>query len=394
MKTKTLRPSSCNLFAKCTAAAHGENDQFDINWEGGAAIVGSALHDAAKALVLRESIPYAEIQRKWALNKSQRREMGRMIGCVRKYCDEQLHAGGWSPTLVAEQRLEGTYTTEACTYNLGGTMDVGGMSRDGRIWGTIDWKSTRLETADYAAQQMVYLWLAKEWWKTTESPKRPEHYQYHIVYVRDWTEEVSEAYTPEELDAWMAGFIDQIESWNGRTYNPGGQCQFCPRQADCPAVYRLVSAMAMSLKGEGFDAAAENASDDQLIEFKKNAALITNLTSNALELLKALVVGRGGEIPGAGGVLTISTRPRYTIDPLTAWPICEKGLTEEEIANACRLSKTELLAGVASHAPRGQKKKAKEAFWEELCDADAVEENASVILTLQKARTIETNFED
>jgi len=201
MTTKTLRPSSCNLFSKCVAAAHGKKDQFEVRWEGGAAVVGSALHDAAKALVLRESIPYAEIQRKWALNKSQRREMGRMIGCVRKYCDEQLHAGGWSPTLVAEQRLEGTYTTEACTYNLGGTMDVGGMSRDGRIWGTIDWKSTRLETADYAAQQMVYLWLAKEWWKTTESPKRPEHYQYHIVYVRDWTEEVSEAYTPEELDA-------------------------------------------------------------------------------------------------------------------------------------------------------------------------------------------------
>jgi len=394
--TKRLRPSSANLFDKCVAAAHGDNDEFVINWEGGAGVVGSALHMAAKALVLHEDIPHDEIQRKWALKKSELRDMRMLIACVRKYCLEQLHAGGWSNSLVAEQRLEGTYQTERAIYDLGGTMDVGGFSADQLIWGTIDWKTTRLENADYAPQQMIYLWLSKQWVQEHLPPKKwPKHYQYHIVFVRDWTEEVSEAYTAEQLDAWLADFIDRIDAWDGREYHPGGHCLYCPRQAECPAVYAMVTAMSRALADSQFSETAEKASDDELVQLKVKAGAVKGLIDNAMDLLKAIVVGRGGEVASPQGVLVTTYRPSYIIDTLTAWPICEGILNQRELADACRLSKTALLDGVGNHYPRGQKKKGKDAFWDELCDAEAVEQKDSLVLQLKKAKLLtEANFQD
>jgi len=389
------RPSSANLHAKCVAAAHGAEDRFIINWEGNAANVGSALHVAAKAIIENQEIPYDEIQRRYALTKSEGRDLGILIACVRKYADEQLHGGGWAKTLVTEQRLEGTYETDQAIYDLGGTMDVGGFSADGTIWGTVDWKTSRLENADYAPQQMIYLWLAKRWIMANLPPKKwPPYYQYHIVFVRDWTEEVSEAYTAEQIDGWLASFIDRIAGWNGREYHPGGHCIYCPRQADCPAVHAMVKAMAIAVSNEQFQETAEKATDDELVGFYVQANAVVKMLEMHKELLKALVVGRGGEIATPEGVLATSYRPLWNIDALKAWPLCETILTEEELAAATRLSKTALLDGVGKHYPRGQKGTAKEKFWESLEDADAVERKDSLILSLEKARTVETNLEE
>lgn len=722
--TVTIRPSSTNLFAKCVAAAHGENDQFVINWEGAAGTVGSALHMAAKSLVLKEPIPHDEIRQKYGLSSAQQRDVRIMTACVRKYCLENLHAGGWSHTLVAEQRLEGTFETDKAIYDLGGTIDVGGFSADHTIWGTADWKSTRLETTDYSPQQIMYLWNSKEWIQKNLPPKKwPKYYQYHIVFVRDWTEEVSEAYTAEQLDAWVAGFLDRIESWGGREYHPGGHCFggetrfltddgvrslrdacgenvrvmnrhgqwedarvrsfgrqklyrikfddgsmarataghlwwqmekdrrndgwkqtdhriptlevdrvpitsfaefpevnpagvrhgvvfgdgylckergycvvtlqphkaelaswfdddpvpvqhypgqvqmhtavkrrangtvvvtmqpghfkdlpdrcspeyargflagliatdgcvsqngdvtvscegfrrakaiaevarlggivvtsvrvtsrtwpetmpggrctkgrarelsvirlkpktcpiiterqcvrlkakhqmrrmyrnvvsvdedfteevfcvtvpgsqsftlangvatsnciYCPRQAECPAVYAMVTAMSRALADPEFIPTAEQASDAELVSLKIHAGAVGNLIDGAMGLLKAIVVGRGGQVASPDGCLVTTYRPRYTIDPLLAWPIAEKVLTEQELADACKLSKGALLTGVSNHFPKGQKGKAKDAFWDSLCEAEAVVQNDSLILNLKKAKLVsETNFQD
>jgi hypothetical protein len=391
----TLRPSSANLYAKCPAAAHGENDRFTINWEGNAAKVGSALHMAAKALVLHQPIPHGEIQRLYTLDRSEQRDLQILIACVRKYCETQLHGGGWNQNLVTEQRMEGAYETEQAIYDLGGTMDVAGFSADMTNWGTVDWKTTRLENADYAPQQMIYLWLSKRWIMLNLPPKKwPTHYQYHIVFVRDWTEEVSEAYTAEQLDAWLGGFIDRLESWNGREYHPGGHCLYCPRQADCPAIYHMVMAMARALQHEGFEQTAEKADAETLVDFYVKANAVSTLIGNAKDLLKALTVGRGGEIPSSQGTLKTEYRPRYVIDALKAWPLCEANLSEEQIAAAVTLSKERLLDGIAENTAKGGKGKAKEAFWEALQDAEAVEKTDSLVLSLKKARVIETKFEE
>jgi len=391
-----IRPSSTNLFAKCVAAAHGENDQFVINWEGSAGVVGSALHRAAKALVLKEPIPHDEIRQKYGLSSAQQRDVRIMTACVRKYCLENLHAGGWSNTLIAEQPLDNTFETDKAIYDLGGTMDVGGFSADKTIWGTVDWKSTRLETTDYSPQQITYLWNSKEWIQKNLPPKKwPKYYQYHIVFVRDWTEEVSEAYTAEQLDAWVAGFLDRIESWDGREYHPGGHCIYCPRQADCPAVYAMVTAMSRALAHPEFTPTAEQASDAELVSFKIHASAVGNLIDGAMGLLKSIVVGRGGQVASPDGCLVTTYRPHYTIDPLIAWPLAQAVLTEQELADACKLSKGALLTGVSNHFPKGEKGKAKDAFWDSLCEAEAVVQSDSLILNLKKAKLVnETNFQE
>lgn len=411
--TKKLRPSFANLVATCPAAFHDDQDQFSIHWEGGVAgKVGSALHMAAKALVKHDEIPYGEIVRKYGLNQSQQRDLNRLIACVRKYCLEQLHAGGWDQTLVTEQYLEGLFETERCIYDIGGTIDVGGFSSDHTIWQNLDWKSTRIESqevqvieyeedtgameietggenGDYHAQQMFYLWDAKDWiQKNLPREQWPKYYQYHIVFVRDWTEEVSEAYTADQLDLWLADFFRRLEAWDGREYHPGPACQYCPRQAECPAVYAMVTAIARALGDEQFTETAERASDDELIRFKIHMSTFNALIKNASDLLKALVVGRGGEIAGRDGVLVTSPVPRYNIDPIKAWPLCEAELTVEELAEATTLSKTKLLDAIGDHAPKGQKGKAKEAFWEELQEADAVEQQDSLQLRYKKAKLI------
>lgn len=386
--TVVLRPSAANLYAKCVAAAHGQQDDFKIHWEDGAGNVGSALHAAAQALVLREPVRWEEIVRRFALTISEQRDLRMLIACVRKYCDEQLHAGGWSRTFITEQRVEGCFETARAVYDLGGKMDVGGFSADGTIWGTVDWKTTRLENADYAPQQIIYLWLMSRWVMANLPPKKwPTHYQYHIVFVRDWTEEISEAYTVEQLQSWLAGFLDQIEAWNGREYRPGGHCLYCPRQADCPAIYRLVMAMARAVADPQLADTAERADGDAVVSFYVQANAVAGLIENAKLLLKALVVGRGGEIASPDGVLTTIHRPTYVIDPLQAWPLCTAVLTEQELADATRLSKIDLLDGVAHHHPRGQKGKAKEDFWDRLCESGAVEQKDSLVLALKKAKT-------
>jgi len=407
---RKLRPSFANLVSICPAAFHADADRFAIHWEGGAAgRAGSALHMAAKSLVLREEIPRDEIIRRFGLNQAQQRDMDRMTACVRKYCFEQLHGGGWDATLVTEQTLQGRFSTARYVYDLGGTMDVGGFSADRTIWGNLDWKSTRIESqevevvvheetfdvetggenGDYHAQQMIYLLLAKQWIeKNLPREQWPEYYQYHVVYVRDWTEEVSEAYTAEQLDRWLARFLDRVETWDGREYHPGPQCQYCPRQADCPALYGLVTAMARALGDDQFTETAEQASDDELVSFKIKAGTVDALMKNALTLLKAIVVGRGGEIATPHGVLATLHVPRYKIDPIKAWPFCEAELSKDELAAATTLSKGAILDAVADHAPKGQKGKAKDAFWEQLQEADAVDQTESLQLRYKKAKIV------
>jgi len=410
---RTLRPSFANLVATCPAAFHVDDDRFSIHWEGGVAgKIGSALHMAAKSLVEHQNIPYGEIIRKYGLNQSQQRDLNRLISCVRKYCLEQLHAGGWDQNLVTEQRMEGVFETDRYIYDLGGTLDVGGFSSDRTIWQNLDWKSTRIESqevqiveydedtgamdietggenGDYHAQQMLYLWDMKEWIHNHLPREQwPQFYQYHVVYVRDWTEEVSEAYTPDQLDLWLANFLARVEAWDGREYHPGPACQYCPRQADCPALYAMVRAMARSLSDERFTATAEQASDDELIRFKVHMSTFNALVKNAADLLKALVVGRGGEITGPDGVLVTTAVPRYDIDPIKAWPLCEAELTTEELAAATTLSRTKILDAIGDHAPKGQKGKMKNAFWEELQEADAVDQKDSLQLRYKKAKLI------
>jgi hypothetical protein len=204
-----------------------------------------------------------------------------------------------------------------------------------------------------------------------------------VCYLRDKTIEVSEVYDTKQLQAWHDAYCDKITKWDEKTYNPGGHCIYCPRQACCPGLNAELAQVttAVDLVEEWI----EPMPDQLKVRLWERTGTAQAFLEKARTVLKAQVEAAGGTIQGDGKALMLKDRTKQTINARPAWPVLAKALTEDELADCVTIGKTAVLDAVGAKASRGQKKYAKEAIVKALEDAGAIETTTYKVITVVQA---------
>jgi len=375
---RTLRASSATVFTACPAAAHGDDDPIIIDRHDPAGWLGMAVHEACAWIVRGATVDAREIAyiaHRHVLSDTRKREMEIMVAVAKRFWAEYGHCCGeprcieveW--TAVAGDRVR-----------LTGHADVAGL--EDNICTVVDWKTTRLEDADYHDQMMQYLWLASY---SPDSPYTVDRYRYTVVYLRDKTIINSDVYRIEDLDAWATTYINTVTNWDGRTYHPGRNCHYCPRLACCPGRAEMVKAEFSAVcSGDGLSKTIDNLTPAQCVAAYERFRAVEGFIGEAVDRIKELALAEGS-LQGDGKALVVKERRKKEILAKPAWPVLTEYLTEQELAGAVKIGKTRVEQAVADKAPHGQKGRVKKRLLEELQAAGAIKETVTQYVTLVKA---------
>jgi len=375
---RTLRASSAPIFADCPAAAHGYDDPIVINRSDEAGTLGTAVHEAC-ALIARGKTVDAKklgtIARKYGLPDTRKREMETMAAVAQRFWREYGHCCG-EPRCI---EVEWTVTDRFHQVRLTGREDVAGQ--EGDISTVVDWKTTRLEDTDYHEQMMQYLWLAAY---SPDSPYSRTGYRYTIVFLRDQTIINSDVYQAEDLYDWMEGYLDRVLQWDGRTYNPGRNCHYCPRFACCPGRAEMVKAeFSAACSGDGLSKTIDNLTPAQCVAAYERFKAVEGFVGEAVDRIKELALAEGS-LQGDGKALVVKEQRKKEILAKPAWPVLKEYLSNDELAPCVKIGKTRVEQAVADKAPHGQKGRVKKRLLEELEAAGAIKETVTPYVTLVK----------
>lgn len=272
-------------------------------------------------------------------------------------------------------------------YRIDGTCDV--LSPVGSSSGIfIDWKTGRL--SGYRNSNAAYAWLL--WQKLG----KPADAQITAIIART-------AYGFYRTTHWTA---DQLSDWEfdlthnvlgaPEVYHPGEQCKYCPIYAGCDARRNSAEAAVDVIMLGG--STAQHAEYARYVrEGRSKLASVTPETRNDPELaslvrdlrhrlemgklairdledtLKEALINAGGEIPlGDSRRLVLQDRERRTLEPVSAWPVLRKHMSDAEIAGASNISLTKIQEIAAKRIARGRKAEAKAKITNELADAGAI----------------------
>lgn len=234
-----------------------------------------------------------------------------------------------------------------------------------------DWKSGRKD-ANYAQQMKAYMALVLLNFPQLQSATAT------IAWLRDETIE-NYTMTQEQATAWLTELVARVVKWDG-TYRPGDHCEWCKRNHECPAANAEMRRDLAIIAGvdietfehEGF-AALDAMTTQDVIELRRKASLVANLAERVNKQIKAYVLDRG-DVVGPKAKLTIETIPRRSIDPQLAWPVLEAaGFGDEDFSACIKMSVTSVGNVVAKRAGRGMAGKARQALFDKLEMAGALE---------------------
>ena len=353
---KEIHASKMPLYARCPGAFH--HGGIEIDFPNVAADVGTEVHGNLSALLRDGVLP----------------DMGDATDEVRaltfigkKWWDEYGH-------LFPDPAVE-----ERALYDSGGGWAVCGTPdacaiADGTLR-VLDWKTTRLDDADYRAQLMTYLWLAM----AELGPDGFTEAQYVIVYLRDKTHEVSRRLTHDDVFRWGAWeLINRVINWDG-TYHPGAHCRYCPAFASCEARAAIVQSTALALiEGGGLPSTGE-----ELLDLYRKAQVVEKAISDFRDAVRLEVEKAGGRIDCGDAELALVESERADIDVRAAWPHLRAALPDGKLAECLSIHKGRLLGFIGDLAPRGEEGATKDQFMETLEAAGAVKHR-----TITQLRTL------
>jgi len=366
-----LRCSALPLAFKCGGSLRPAEGEVLIDpiEEGGQ--LGSAVHEALAHLVGTNTL--LDVRPLALKYEADPDEVGRLT-YYGNLAWQQLRPA--FPDPMVEQEVRKT----ANDWSLSGHIDV--LSFTPEVAALIDWKSAFKES-DFYAQIHGYANLL-----------------FHVSGVKVvrcclvWLRHQSiDTITIEREDTgiWEQSLKQQVLTWDG-VYHPGDHCTYCRRFSSCPA--RI--AMARAAIEEGGGPPLTDLLDVQDIQRHLPAVATLYRTGKiavAKQVLKKIDEMIRAYIEVVGPIrlsdtveLALVEEPRDQIDPLKAWPIITKYLTDVEFAPAVKIGKTALLDAIALKAPRGKKAGAKTQLMEELKAAWAVSQTPIYKLKTQPIR--------
>jgi len=219
------------------------------------------------------------------------------------------------------------------------------------------------------------------------SPPIKQRCRYYIIFLEDRTHTISGTLdepwiTPEQVLERHRKYVEAIEIWDGRTYNPGGHCWYCRRCAECPGLQRELANTISALRVANLEASLAKLTDSECTEAWPKFGMVINFAERAREIIKMRCVAGGGILEGDEKNLQLFEQTRTKIKALEAWPVLKKRLTDEELAPAVKISKMVAMAAVKAKAPRGQKKRAADELLADLEAADAIAETTITVARL------------
>src|SRR3990167_8363336 len=365
-----LRCSALPLAFKCGGSLRPAEGEVLIDpiEEGGQ--LGSAVHEALAHLVSTNTL--LDVRPLALKYEADPDEVGRLT-YYGNLAWQQLRHAFPDPMVEQEVTVEGEQP-------ISGHIDV--LSFTPEIAALVDWKSGYRQT-DFYNQLMGYAHLLFR-------VSGVQTVRCSIVWLREQTIEtftVSRA----EITSWAESLDQQVVNWDG-VYHPGDHCTYCRRFSSCPARIAMARAAIEEVGGPQLT----DLLDVQDIQRHLPAVATLYRTGKiavAKQVLKKIDemirahIEAVGPIPLSDTVeLALVEEPRDQIDPLKAWPIITKYLTDVEFAPAVKIGKTALLDAIALKAPRGKKAGAKTQLMEELKAAWAVSQTPIYKLKTQPIR--------
>lgn len=271
-------------------------------------------------------------------------------------------ADAFGPTPLTEVEVEAVVAGVRIT----GHIDVLGES--GPEIRIADWKSGRVDRS-YRDQILGYLALA-----LIADPEKQAATGI-VVWLRE--REVERYYmTRDDLPAWEERIRTQIVEWNG-VYRAGSHCLHCRRSHNCEALRELARRdVAIFSGGDDVQAQIIDGLKDlpsvRLAELYRSAGRVEKLAKSFRESVKRLAIQSGPIDTGDGHVLAISESETRNLDTAKVWPILERHLTAEEMAQAVTVGLGRVEDIIAKKAGRGHGAAAKRALDAELREAGAV----------------------
>lgn len=356
-----LRPSACDRAWYC---AESLNPTVAVDPVGDAAELGSAFHEVMRARINQVDHSVDEIAERYGIALEDLQKLIAYAGVAER------DLSNWFPGDVAEQRLSMSEPFDAGDYThiaLAGTVDRFSMPHPQRA-AVLDWKTGMVE--GYVHQQRAYAFLALR-----ENPDIAEVYS-ATVYVRlgHWT---GRLYSASDLESWWADMKRRLVNGLG-SFSPGSHCGYCPRRSECPGVHQYAQACLSTLADNPAERALQltenNATElgPALADTLRQVRYIEARCGEFRNALRDRVREAGGEVPaGDDKVLKIVAQRRRTLDARLAWPVLQARLTDNQIADACKISVSKCQDAAAANAVSG-KGAARKQLEDELIEAEAL----------------------
>jgi len=374
------RASSDPLYLECAAAAHPGPAEILINRNEDAGTVGTAVHEVlADWLVDPTDNDDLDVYiQKYNLSPANAKDV-KILAAVGRIFWHEWDIGG-DAEVIPERPGDPGFETIIDGVKYSGHADI--LIKTADTIFVLDWKTTRLEYKNYQPQ------LTRYCWHVANKYPEIENFQYVVIFLRDKTCQIGEPMKRQELTDYHNNFVQVVENWDGKTYNPGGNCHYCPRTLGCPAKIEFMQNMVRIFNELDPGEIIEDCSDAQCVGmYKKIEAVVSEMTE-AKEVIKQRAMAMDNQtLSGDEGVdLRISETIRQAFNVTLARPVLLHFLEdEEEVDECCKLSKTLFLDKVSALAPRGQKKKMKELVLANLDEAKAITQTTQYRIGLKKS---------
>lgn len=296
--------------------------------------------------------------------------------------------------IIAENRpaLPKDYREIRLAIDLGGGIETFGTADRLLIYGTkgifLDYKTGALEVADAEEN-------AQGWCYTIGAfqafPQLEEITFWFLVPTRD--EAFHHTFKREFLSHMILRIntiVRRAMEANPDLFNPQPElCEYCARQATCPALAAKALVVASKL-APGLpipQSVTVDASRPQDIpHLLRLAPLMEAWASGVRDQALKINLEQGIDIPGFMRIER--STPRAVTSVLGAWRVLEgKGITLEDFLTACsKVSVPELEELITSLAERGQKGKAWQAVEDELRGADVLKDQGNIYYLREKKK--------
>jgi hypothetical protein len=383
--TVDRRASSDPLYLECPGAAHPSPDEILINRNEDAGTIGTAVHEVL-ADWLMDPTPNDNLDvyiQKYNLSPSNAKEVKILAAIGRIFWHE------WDvpddAEVIPERPNDPGFEQIIDGVKYTGHTDI--LIKTSNTIFVLDWKTTRLEYKNYQPQLTRYCWHV--------SKKYPEieNFQYVIIFLRDQIVDIGQPMKRQELEDYHDHYVQVVEKWDGKTYNPGPNCHYCPRTLGCPAKIKFMQNMLAIFNKQDPAEIIAQCSDAQCVGLYKKIGAVQGEMEEAKTNIKQRCMAMDNmALEGDAGVdLVISPTIRQEFDLVLARPALLKFLEPEQIDDCCRLSKTSFLDAISAKAPRGKKKEMKQIVMHSLEQAKCITETVQYRIGLKKSiRTIES----
>jgi len=390
--TKSVWPSGLAIINACPASAWGPADEIVVKSTGQPAVVGSCVHEIGQDIVdqgldnVPDLLPYLV---KYDLEKSRDDVFFPSLFLSQAWSGYKGAPGlsQFFPSPICEKKLEHSVTAtdpktgRTVRFRFATKADVLSFSAPTATElptsaAIIDWKSGYKDKALDPLQQMwstAFVVAAK--FKTIQTVKTS------FVWLRD-RKIVTVEFTREELRGHMERFVKYKAFWDGRKYEKGPQCTYCPRLATCPGRMQLIASITAGLTGSDSaplslitDANGNLRSADVLARAISQGRFLQKVLYSFFDELAVQLYDSGAlKVEGEEGKwIGVTERAGKTsVNMAKGWETLRTMFEEEELRTLATCTKSALQKAVYEKSEYGQKKAAMDSLIGQLDEADAV----------------------